>query len=144
MKTLLQEDRLLPVFVRFCLVGGVGFVADAGSLQLLVSPGGLSPYASRVLSYLFAATVTWRLNRSFTFTACSNDCWQGQWLRYVAVNAIGGGMNYGIFALAVFLSGLVRHHLYLGVAAGSAVGLAVNFAASRFWVFRRVDGGLSG
>ncbi|MBI5558579.1 MAG: GtrA family protein [Deltaproteobacteria bacterium] len=133
----LLAHNLLPEFCKFCLAGTVGFVADAGSLQLLVNAGGLNPYLSRLFSYLFAATITWWLNRRFTFAACNGVCWQGQWLRYLAVNAAGGGVNYGIYALAVFLSGFVRHHLYLGVAAGSVVGLAVNFTASRLLVFRR-------
>jgi putative flippase GtrA len=128
---------LVPEFFRFCLVGTVGFVADAGSLQLLVSWSGMNPYASRLFSYLFAATITWWLNRRFTFAACSDAAWHAQWLRYVVVNAVGGGVNYGVYAAAVFLSAFVRDHLYLGVAAGSAVGLAVNFTASRFLVFRR-------
>lgn len=127
---------LVPEFFRFCLVGTVGFVADAGSLQLLVSLAGMNPYVSRLFSYLFAATITWWLNRRFTFAACTAAGWQAQWLRYLVVNAVGGGVNYGVYALAVFLSVFVRDHLYLGVAAGSAVGLAVNFTASRYLVFR--------
>jgi len=127
---------LVPEFFRFCLVGTVGFVADAGSLQLLVSLAGMNPYVSRLFSYLVAATITWWLNRRFTFAACTAAGWQAQWLRYLVVNAVGGGVNYGVYALAVFLSVFVRDHLYLGVAAGSAVGLAVNFTASRFLVFK--------
>ncbi|MBU4263733.1 MAG: GtrA family protein [Proteobacteria bacterium] len=121
---------------KFSLVGTLGFVVDAGSLQLLVSLAGINPYASRLFSYLLAATTTWWLNRRFTFTACDEACWKGQWLRYLVVNAAGGGVNYGVYALCLFLSEFVRQHLYLGVAAGSLVGLAVNFTASRYLVFQ--------
>jgi hypothetical protein len=58
------------------------------------------------------------------------------------VAALSGGQcggrrgEYGVYALCLFLSEFVRHHLYLGVAAGSVAGLAVNFTASRYLVFR--------
>ena len=147
---------LVSEFFKFCLVGTVGFVADAGRRiyfqirRMMVGESftnikfqkfndpicGMNPYVSRLFSYLFAATITWWLNRRFTFAACTAAGWQAQWLRYLVVNAVGGGVNYGVYALAVFLSVFVRDHLYLGVAAGSAVGLAVNFTASRFLVFK--------
>ncbi|MEW6519494.1 MAG: GtrA family protein [Thermodesulfobacteriota bacterium] len=125
---------------RFSLVGALGFVVDAASLQLLVSLAGSNPYASRLFSYLLAATTTWWLNRRFTFAACSDTCWRRQWLRYLVVNAAGGGVNYGVYCLCLFLSELVRQHLVLGVAAGSIAGLAVNFTASRYLVFQRGKG----
>ncbi|MEE2878068.1 MAG: GtrA family protein, partial [Pseudomonadota bacterium] len=47
-------------FIRFALVGGVGFVVDAGMLVWLVSAD-VSPFAARVVSILLAMLVTWRL-----------------------------------------------------------------------------------
>ena len=127
---------MVAEFFKFSLVGTLGFVVDAASLQILVSLAGINPYASRLFSYFLAATTTWWLNRRFTFAACNDACWQSQWLRYLVVNAAGGGVNYGVYALCLFFSEFVRHHLYLGVAAGSVAGLAVNFTASRYLVFR--------
>ena len=132
----IRGNGMVTEFFKFSLVGTLGFVVDAASLQLLVSLAGINPYASRLFSYLLAATTTWWLNRRFTFAACDDACWKGQWLRYLVVNAAGGGVNYGVYALFVFLSELVSQHLYLGVAAGSIAGLAVNFTASRYLVFR--------
>ena len=132
----IRGNGMVTEFFKFSLVGTLGFVVDAASLQLLVSLAGINPYASRLFSYLLAATTTWWLNRRFTFAACDDACWKGQWLRYLVVNAAGGGVNYGVYALCVFLSELVSQHLYLGVAAGSIAGLAVNFTASRYLVFR--------
>lgn len=133
---------MLSQFLRFCVVGTVGFVVDAGSLQGLVTLGGLNPYLGRVGSYLLAATTTWWLNRRYTFTATVDQRWQRQWGRYLVVNAVGAAVNYGVYALALWSVPLVRDHLYLGVAAGSVAGLAFNFTASRSLVFqgqREVD-----
>lgn len=131
-----RGNSMVTEFFKFSLVGTLGFVVDAASLQILVSLAGINPYLSRLFSYLLAATTTWWLNRRFTFAAGSDGCWKGQWLRYLVVNAAGGGVNYGVYALCLFLSELVRQHLYLGVAAGSIAGLAVNFTASRYLVFK--------
>ncbi len=131
-----RGNSMVTEFFKFSLVGTLGFVVDAGSLQLLVSLAGINPYLSRLFSYLLAATTTWWLNRRFTFAACNDTCWKGQWLRYLVVNAAGGGVNYGVYALCLFLSEFVSQHLYLGVAAGSIAGLAVNFTASRYLVFQ--------
>lgn len=131
---------MLRELFRFSVIGTLGFLVDAGSLQILVSAAGLNPYVSRLFSYLLAATTTWWGNRRFTFTSCHDACWKSQWLRYLVVNAVGGGVNYGVYVLCLLLSEFVRQHLYLGVAAGSIAGLTVNFTASRWLVFQKRTG----
>ena len=43
---------------RFALVGGVGFIADASLFALLFYGMGLPILDSRIVAFLFAATVT--------------------------------------------------------------------------------------
>lgn len=83
-------------FVRFVLVGGLGFVADAGTLFLLIS-GGIGPFAARVVSILFAMFVTWRLNRAFTFGASSGSQ-ISEAGRYFSVAASVAALNYLLYA----------------------------------------------
>jgi putative flippase GtrA len=123
-------------FLRFCLVGGVGFVVDAGILLLLIGVG-LDRYSGRVLSYLAAATVTWLLNRRYTFTDAMARPLHRQWAHYVGVNAIGAAVNYLVYAGCLLASGTFYDRPVLAVAAGSAVALLFNFAANRYLVFRR-------
>jgi putative flippase GtrA len=136
-------DLVVPVvraartqFVRFCFVGVIGFCIDVVVLLSLVDLLGVGPYVGRVFSYLVAATGTWSLNRHFTFPPSGSDRWHHEWARYVIVNAVGAGVNYGAYAFCVWSSSLVQQYLILGVAVGSAFGLAVNFTASRYLVFR--------
>lgn len=122
-------------FLRFCLVGTVGFVVDAGLLQALVTLAGANPFAARVASFLAAATFTWRLNRRFTFSvgqAASSREWAG----YVAAMTLGAVVNYGAFAATLLLSPFARHQPWIGVAVGSIAGLAVNYLTSSRIVFR--------
>lgn len=123
-------------FLRFCLTGGVGFVIDAGTLYVLLHAGGLDPYSGRVVSYLTAATVTWLLNRSFTFVVPAGAGLHREWLRYVSANAVGGGINYLIYAACIAAMPIFRAHPIWAVAVGSGVALLFNFSANKFLVFR--------
>jgi putative flippase GtrA len=123
-------------FVRFCIVGAVGFLIDAGLLWLLLYGTALGPYGGRVISFLAAATVTWVLHRCFTFPAARRPPRGRQWLHFVAVNGAGALLNYGVYALLIATTAFFAQAPVLAVAAGSALALAVNFTANRLWVFR--------
>lgn len=123
-------------FLRFVMVGAAGFLVDAGALTFATSVLGLGLYSGRVFSYLCAATFTWICNRRFTF-ARTDDAAVVQWLRFLGANAIGGAVNYGVYAAVVAFSAVGAAYPVLGVAAGSVAGLIFNFAVSKYWVFRR-------
>ena len=89
-------------FFRFALVGGTGFIIDAGLLALLHHGGGLDPFLSRLISISAGAFTTWRLNRGLTFGA-SGLSQAREGLRYGAVAALAAGINYLIYAAALLL-----------------------------------------
>jgi putative flippase GtrA len=122
-------------FLRFCIVGTLGFGVDAGVLQVLVSGVQADPYLARVVSFLAAATSTWWMNRRFTF-AVAHRATHREWARYVALMTLGAIVNYGAYAIAITLSDAVRARLWLGVAIGSLAGLGINYCSSRALVFR--------
>jgi putative flippase GtrA len=74
----------LNQFLRFCAVGTVGFVIDAGILQLLVLGIGMSPYLVRIISFLVAASATWLMNRHYTFKV-EHRATHSEWARYIAL-----------------------------------------------------------
>ena len=88
-------------FIKFSTIGTIGFLVDATILHVMVTAGGLGLYTSRLLSYLGAATTTWFLNRHFTFHGGANASARLQWGRFVLVNGLGGGINYGVYAALV-------------------------------------------
>lgn len=125
-------------FLRFVMVGAAGFFVDAGALMVATTALGLGLYSGRVFSYLCAATFTWILNRRFTF-AKTDEVAVIQWLRFLGANALGGAVNYGVYAALVTFSAVAAATPVLGVAAGSAAGLIFNFMVSKYWVFRRTS-----
>jgi len=120
-------------FARFCAVGVVGFAVDAGLTLALTQTAGWQPLPGRVVAFVIAATVTWTLNRRFTFRS---DKGAATWAPYVALTAIGAGINVGTYMAWLWLAGEDASSILVGVALGSVVALGFNFAASRA-LFRR-------
>ena len=86
---------LIRQFLRFGVVGVIGFVVDAGTLAILLNLGlGLGLYGGRVVSFLLAMTVTWALNRRFTFRD-DNPEKAKQWARFAVVATLGGLRRLG-------------------------------------------------
>jgi len=121
-------------FLRFCAVGGVGFVVDGGLLTLLMEVFGLGPYSARVVSFLSAATVTWLLHRNFTFRRTEGSR-RRQWVRFLAVNGIGAVLNYGVYAACVAFAPHPVSVPQVALVVGAALALGFNYLSSRFYVF---------
>ena len=117
-------------FLRFCVVGTIGFVIDAGILQMLVVGAHANPYAARVVSFLAAASATWLVNRRYTF-AVSHKPTRSEWRRYVSLMLLGAVVNYGVFSICIAFWSLATSQPWLGVAVGSIAGMGLNFATSR-------------
>lgn len=124
-------------FLRFMLVGGIGFLVDASVLYGLAWLG-VGWIVGRIGSYFAAATVTWFLNRSFTFSS-SQSASVAEWARFLTANSVGGLVNYGAYVALISQWPLVASHPVLGVGAGSVAGLVVNFTLSRHIVFKSGD-----
>jgi putative flippase GtrA len=131
-----ERFEMLKQLLRFGAVGVVGFVVDAGVLTLGIQAGS-GPWLGRVLSYIAAATVTFGLNRAWTFRDADRSRPVARdWSVFVLVNLIGFACNYGTYAALIAGIPLVRDIPVLGVAAGSLAGMAGNFLLSRRYVFR--------
>lgn len=127
-------------FALFCVAGGLAFFVDAGVLHVLASVLDIDPYLARLFSFLAAVTATWLFNRWITFAAMRSTerHWTGEWLRYMLSQLGGFSVNYSVYALLVWSLPVVRQWPVLGVAAGSAAGLVVNYILAWRLVFRRL------
>ena len=119
-------------FFRFCLVGGLGFLVDAGVLMALLAIEALGPIPARVVSILVAVTVTWILNRILTFRS-DDPRYLFEWSRYALVNGAGAVINYGCYVACLLL--IPKISPLLALAVGSAVALIANYLGSRHFVF---------
>jgi len=124
----------LKQFFRFCLVGALGFVTDFGVLYAVVKGLGLGPTSGRIVSFLVAATVTWKVNRHFTFVKQDAGSVR-EWLQYLTFTGVGGFINVAVYQTWLWFTDHSTLNLFLGVVAGSAVALMFNFVISKRAVF---------
>ena len=122
-------------FLRFALVGIGGFLVDAGVLTLALSLGA-DFYTGRVFSFFCAVTATWYMNRIYTF-ASEDPRLLREWGHFVSANAVGGLINFAIYALLVSTIGLFASYPVAAVGAGSVAGLSWNFIVSHQLVFAK-------
>ena len=122
-------------FLRFCVVGVAGFVADAGVLMLLVHLAGANPIAARLLSFGIAVVVTFELNRRWAFGAIRHGSIPAAFAAYLSVQGLGFLCNLVVYtALILWLPAPFGAPLVC-VAAASAVALLVNYSGARRLVF---------
>jgi len=120
--------------LRFGASGVAGLVADMCVLYLAVALGS-GYYLGRLLSFLVAVWVTWRLNRRFTFEA-TESAWH-EWWRYLTVTLGGGVANLAAYTLLLHFLPETRWAPAACVAAGSLAGMSFNFISAKRFVFRK-------
>lgn len=121
-------------FVRFGVVGGVGFIANLATLYAVRSLLGL--YAGGALAWLVAATVTWSLNRAWTFAGRGGMPPARQWLLFLCASFAGFLLYFGTYLGLVAYCPACTRIPALAVFGGMLAGLAANFSLSRNIVFR--------
>lgn len=122
-------------FLRFCLVGIIGFAIDGGLLYLLVTRQ-FDPYLARAISFPVAVSATWYLNRHWAFGIGSGIAGKGRdYRRYLLVQGTGAIGNYLVYALLLVFLDPTASNALAALAVGALVGLAINYTGSRWWVF---------
>ncbi|MEM9375449.1 MAG: GtrA family protein [Pseudomonadota bacterium] len=124
--------QLLVQFSRFGLVGGLGFMVDAGITLLLIAFG-IGPLIARAVAIAAAMFVTWRLNRALTFGA-SADSQIREGTRYFIV-AIGAALfNFSVYAgLLWFFPSLGA---FLPICIAVAASTLISFIGYRKFAFK--------
>jgi len=118
------------MFLRFLLVGGSGFLIDAGTTSLLIDLGTPS-WLARIPAICLAMTYTWIANRHYTYavkTARSSK----EAMRYASVAAVMSLINYGIYFV------LVQYEILpvVAVTIATACQTILSFHCYRRFVFR--------
>lgn len=128
--------RIEPAFLKFGLVGAVGFATDAAILQVLVHGVNLDPFAGRLISFGLAVLVTWQLNRAFTFKV-AEPATAREALLYFGVQGAGGVANLAVYSAALLVAPSLRGMLLIPLALGSAAGLCLTYLGSKHLAFHK-------
>jgi putative flippase GtrA len=143
--------RIDVAFLRFAMVGAIGFIVDLILLMLLVKFSGWSAVRlslgasdivltttmqARFVSFPIAVASTWALNRNWTFGGSERRNMLAELASYVAVQGAGGAANVGAYLLLLGAIPALQPWPVIPLAMGSAVGLCLTFAGSKYWAFR--------
>ena len=115
-------------FLKFGLIGTIGFIIDASILLFLVNVLLLEISTSRFFSFLIAVLVTWLLNRKFTFNnKKSNYSKRREYSYYLSIQTLGVFFNYAIFIILVKTMPFFEQYLVLPLAVSSIIIMFFNF-----------------
>jgi putative flippase GtrA len=130
------ERRIDPKFLRFGMVGTVGFIVDAAVLHTMVGLVHLDPFRGQLIAFAVAVTATWLLNRTFTFRHATAHGPVRQAALYLAVQGAGGLANFAVYAGLLTLVPALTSMLLIPLAFGAGAGLCLTFAGSKYIAFK--------
>ena len=133
---MIRTVHKLPVFARFCLVGGAGFAVDAGVLALLTHGFDISPFWARVPSFSLAVFATWILHQCVTFSPAPAGGRIKSLAAYLASSVAGTLINLGIYSGLILTTAFFHDRPVLALGIGAVAGLAFNFIAAKRVVFK--------
>ena len=118
-----ENSSGLGRILRFVVVGGIGFVADAAMLALLLAATPLGPFVARLISIGFGLTVTWLCNRTLTFRPSSRGVLR-EGARYGGVGITTSIVNYLVYGVLLLTMPSMAPLLALVVASLAAMALS--------------------
>jgi putative flippase GtrA len=122
-----------PQFLKFGVVGTLGFLVDTATVYAFRDWLGI--YAAGFAGTGVSLSITWPLNRNWTFNATSGSI-QRQLPLYLATTFLALGLNRSVFMLLVTFVPLCNRQPVFAVAAGAISGMFLSFGLGRTVVFR--------
>lgn len=132
MKSLFRQRRVLS----FMFVGGIGFIIDGGLLTHLMQSGWKS-FSARSVSFISAVTMTWLLNRLWTFRLERISTMHKEYTLYFTVQAIGASINLGIYFLVIKFHPTLIEAPLIPLSIGAFLSMIFNYLALNRCVFNR-------
>jgi putative flippase GtrA len=123
---------------RFIVVGGIGFLIDSGILTLLTAHG-KGVFESRLVSFFFAVTATWTLNRWWTFRGYRQRRQAEEYAGYLFTQIAGAAINLSVFYGLTHLFGWLSQVPVLPLGIGAGVSMVFTYLVSRFLIFKKAD-----
>ncbi|RBP84335.1 GtrA family protein [Marinomonas rhizomae] len=131
-------------FVRFAIVGGVGFLIDLTCMALLSI--WLPHFTARGIAFWVAASSNWWWNRTITFNKANRSDTDlktatRQWMQFLGGSIVAFIPNWGCYLILISQSPATSDTIlallwpYIAMVPGILIGMMINYVFSRFWVF---------
>ncbi len=137
----LLANREAQRFLKFAVVGGIGFCVDTGTLTLLALGFGVDRVLAKAVAFALAVLNNFVWNRLWTYPEARSKSLLAQVALFVGVSVVGLGIALLVFNFVDHLA--LRHvndviALYTAQAASVGVALFWNYAANRFITYSDV------
>lgn len=125
--------KLSKNFIKFCLVGSIGFIVEAIIIETIKFLLPIFLIYVRLLSFPCALLVTWILNRMFVFE--SKNSKTKEIIKYTFIQTTGAFLNIAIYTTLLITNSFFKEYPVIALGIGSGVALISNYTFSKFWVF---------
>ena len=88
----MPEQALIEKFLRFCIIGFIGFAIDFGTTWISKEKLKVNKYLSNSLGFILASSTNFFLNRYFTFRNEDPEIFI-QFFKFAMVAVVGLGLN---------------------------------------------------
>lgn len=134
------NEKELERFLKFLVVGTIGFVVDFGMLNLLKLGFGLHYLVANTISFSLAVLSNFTWNRLWTYRDSRSKPIRSQLVQFSVVNVAGLGINTLVmWALTPIFQELVGELGYnISKAVATIVVLFWNFFINRYWTYNDV------
>ncbi|MGC4001979.1 MAG: GtrA family protein [Pirellulales bacterium] len=129
-------SRLFRQFLRYCLVGGLAFVVDLGTLALLYRAFGVDVRIAAALGFLLGLIVNYAISVAWVFDRRNVS---NRWLEFAIFMVVG---LLGLFVndqIIAFCSLFLEEHKDLAKIPAAAVVLVLNFGLRKLLLFQSRD-----
>ena len=136
-----DKDKELERFLKFLVVGTIGFVVDFGTLNLLVLVFGLHVLVANTISFSLAVLSNFTWNRLWTYPDSRSKPIRSQLVQFTLVNIVGWGINTLVLWLLTPMFTNMVGELGYNFAKGIATIIVLfwNFFVNRYWTYNDVE-----
>jgi putative flippase GtrA len=138
-------DRFIRDAIKFVVVGGAGFLIDAGVFNLMrlgaTGQGHFfqGPIGAKIVSVAVATVATWVGNRYWTFREHRRQNFVLEFVEFTIISIAGLGINLLCLWVSHYLLGytsLLADNIS-GTLIGTALAMIFRFVLYRYWVYGR-------
>lgn len=127
-----RRGQVLSRFIKFCVVGLAGMLTDMLVMAYFVESHLLNIYLANCVSFCVAVTVTFTLNKYWTFSDRSSSG-ATKYFQFFAVSL--GGLAWGLLLLRLFVGYWGWWYIYAKLLITVIVSFW-NFLVNNLWTFR--------
>ena len=133
-------DNGVAQFLKFCVTGILGTITNLLIFFLLADKLTLPEIPVSIGCFLIAGTQNYIINHKWSFTRTTRDTALSmqRWLAFLSASLAGLAVNIAVMKFIIF--NFTLPYKFIAQAFGIAAGMAVNFTASKLFVFKSNGG----